>query len=256
MKSEVIMRYLKDSVVYFGLLEGKDLLRLDGDLFDGYTKTGLVDILSEVKPLFPCEPRQIFAVGRNYKSHLKDQKQPTRPEIFYKPYSSLLNPEDPIIIPSDANNVHLEGELVLVIGRKTHRISIQDALNSIFGLSCGNDVTVREWQRGPDKDLQWWRAKGSNTFAPVGPVIARAVGFDDLLLRTRLNGTVVQEQRTSDLIFDCSTIISYISQYVTLWPGDIIFTGTPGNTKFLGPGDIVNIEIEDIGVLSNPVRSQ
>ena len=256
MKLEVIMRYSKDSMIYFGLLEGKDLLRLDGDLFDGYTQTGVVDILSEVKPLFPCEPRQIFAVGRNYKSHLKDRKQPTRPEIFYKPYSSLLNPEDPIIIPQDANNVHLEGELVLVIGRKTHRLSIQDAPNSIFGLSCGNDVSEREWQKGPDKDLQWWRAKGSNTFAPVGPVIARGVNFDDLLLRTRLNRTVVQEQRTSDLIFNCSTIISYISQYVTLWPGDIIFTGTPGNTESLSPGDIVNVEIEDIGILSNPVCSQ
>ncbi len=256
MKSEVIMRYSKDSVIYFGFLDGRNLLRLEGDLFDGYTQTDIVDILSEVKPLFPYEPRQIFAVGRNYKSHLKDRDQPTRPEIFFKPYSSLLNPGDPIILPKDANNVHLEGELVLVIGQKTSRVSIKKGREAVFGVSCGNDVSERDWQRGPDKDLQWWRAKGSNTFAPFGPVIARGLHCDDLLLTTRLNGTVVQEQRTSDLIFDASTIISYISQYVTLWPGDIIFTGTPGNTEPLAQGDIVNIEIEDVGILSNPVSRQ
>ena len=256
MNSEVIMRYLKDSVTYFGFLNGKELLRLEGDLFNEYTQTGIVDILSEVKPLFPCEPRQIFAVGRNYKSHLKDRKQPTRPEIFFKPYSSLLNPGDPIILPKDSNDVHLEGELVLVIGQKTNCVSVKDATKVVFGISCGNDVSERDWQKGPDKDLQWWRAKGSNTFAPFGPVIARGLNFDDLLLKTRLNGTIVQEQRTSDLIFDAFTVISYISQYVTLWPGDIIFTGTPGNTVPLAPGDIVNIDIEDVGILSNPVSRQ
>ena len=256
MNSEVIMRYSKDSVIYFGFLNGKNLSRIEGDLFDGYTQTGVIDNLSEVKTLFPYEPRQIFAVGRNYKRHLKDRDQPKRPEIFFKPYSSLLNPEDPIILPKDATDVHLEGELVIVIGQKTSRVSINNASEAVYGISCGNDVSERRWQRGPDKDLQWWRAKGSNTFAPFGPVIARVPHFDNLLLKTQLNGTVVQKQRTSDLIFDVPTIISYISHYVTLWPGDIIFTGTPGNTEPLAPGDVVDVEIEDVGILSNPVSRQ
>ena len=150
----------------------------------------------------------------------------------------------------------MEGELVIVIGQKTSRVSINNASEAVYGISCGNDVSERRWQRGPDKDLQWWRAKGSNTFAPFGPVIARVPHFDNLLLKTQLNGTVVQKQRTSDLIFDVPTIISYISHYVTLWPGDIIFTGTPGNTEPLAPGDVVDVEIEDVGILSNPVSRQ
>ena len=255
MSATVFMRYRKNSKVYFGLLEGDRLRQLAGDPFGRYQTTGEIHQLSEVKPLVPYEPRQILAVGRNYRSHLKGRTPPSRPEIFYKPFGALQNPGSPIVIPPEAENVHFEGELVLVIGQQTKSVSPAEAETAIFGVTCGNDVSEREWQRGPDKDLQWWRAKGADTFAPVGPVMVQGLDHRNLRLKTRLNGQVVQEQTTGDLIFDCASVISYISRYLTLFPGDLVFTGTPGTTDRLRPGDVVEVEIEGVGVLRNPVES-
>jgi 2-keto-4-pentenoate hydratase/2-oxohepta-3-ene-1,7-dioic acid hydratase in catechol pathway len=131
--------------------------------------------------------------------------------------------------------------------------SADQAREAIFGVTCGNDVSERNWQHGPAKDMQWWRAKGCDTFGPLGPAIVTGLDYDTLLLRTRLNGEVVQKQYTSDLIFDCPTIVSYISRWIALMPGDIIYTGTPGATRKMSPGDVVEVEIEGIGVLRNPV---
>ncbi len=139
--------------------------------------------------------------------------------------------------------MHFEGEMAVVIGPG----------QSVFGVTCGNDVSDRNWQRGPGKDLQWWRAKGCDTFAPLGPVIARGLNYNDLLLETRVNGQTLQSQRTSDLLFSVDSVIQWISGWVTLQPGDVIYTGTPGNTKRLLPGDVVEIELEHVGVLRNPV---
>jgi 2-keto-4-pentenoate hydratase/2-oxohepta-3-ene-1,7-dioic acid hydratase in catechol pathway len=149
--------------------------------------------------------------------------------------------------------MHYEGELVVVIGRQVKNASVEQARDAIFGVTCGNDVSERNWQHGPAKDMQWWRAKGCDTFAPLGPAIVTGLDYDTLLLRTRLNGEVVQKQYTSDLIFDCPTIVSYITRWITLMPGDIIYTGTPGATRKMSPGDVVEVEIEGIGVLRNPV---
>ncbi len=256
MPATVFMRYQKGSKIHFGLLEGELLHRLEGNPFDGYRTTNEFHPLSEVKPLVPCEPRQILAVGRNYRSHLKSRTPPSRPEIFYKPFGALQNPESPIVIPPEARNVHFEGELVLVIGQRTRNVSPAEAESAIFGMTCGNDVSERDWQRGPDKDLQWWRAKGADTFAPVGPVIVRGLDHRNLRLQTRLNGQVVQEQTTGDLLFDGAAVVSYISRYLTLTPGDFIFTGTPGTTDRLKPGDVVEVEIEGVGILRNPVESR
>src|SRR6202042_1059468 len=148
-----------------------------------------------------------------------------------------------------AEDVHFEGELVVVIGTTVRHASREQAATSIFGITCGNDVSDRNWQRGPGKDVQYWRAKGCDTFAPLGPVIVTELDYADLLLTTRLNGRVVQQQRTSDLIFDVPTVISFISRYVTLAPGDVIYTGTPGSTGRMKPGDVVEVEIEGIGIL-------
>lgn len=120
-------------------------------------------------------------------------------------------------------------------------------------MTCGNDVSERNWQHGAGKDLQWWRAKGSDTFAPFGPVIAAEADYGNLQLTTRLNGEVVQQQYTSDLIFDCAAIVSWISGWITLYPGDVIYTGTPGSTRKMSPGDVVQVELEDVGVLENAV---
>ncbi|MDH7500471.1 MAG: fumarylacetoacetate hydrolase family protein, partial [candidate division NC10 bacterium] len=140
-----------------------------------------------------------------------------------------------MVIPRRARNVHLEGELVAVIGKRAKKISPYEAKEVIFGVTCGNDVSERNWQIGAQRDLQWWRAKGADTFAPMGPLIVRGVEYSDLLLQTRVNGETAREQRTSDMIFDLPTIVSWISQFITLTPGDLIFTGTPGETRSIEP---------------------
>jgi 2-keto-4-pentenoate hydratase/2-oxohepta-3-ene-1,7-dioic acid hydratase in catechol pathway len=246
------VRFQRGSNTAYGILEGESIREMRGGLFDGAAGSARHK-LADVKLLHPCEPKQVLAVGLNYKSHLGKQKPPTRPEIFFKPLSCLQNPGDPIMIPSDAKNVHYEGELVIVMGKPAHALSVEQARDAIFGVTCGNDVSERDWQGGPDKDLQWWRAKGADTFGPFGPLIAKGIDYSRLQLTTRLNGEEVQKQLTSDLLFDCPTIVSFISKYVRLNPGDVIFTGTPGSTKPMKPGDKVEVEIEGIGVLLNPV---
>ncbi len=255
MSTTAFMRYRKDAGVHYGILDGDRLHQLEGNPLETRRTTGTVHQLSEVRTLVPCEPRQILAVGRNYRSHLKGRPAPSRPEIFYKPFNSLQDPESPIVVPAEADEVHLEGELVVVIGRTARNVSLEQAESSIFALTCGNDVSARGWQRGPDQDLQWWRAKGCDTFGPVGPVMVQGLDHRNLQLQTRLNGQVVQQQTTADLIFDCTTVVSYISRYLTLNPGDLIFTGTPGATDWLKPGDVVEVDIGGIGVLSNPVEA-
>jgi 2-keto-4-pentenoate hydratase/2-oxohepta-3-ene-1,7-dioic acid hydratase in catechol pathway len=226
---------------------------LQGGLFEPPRLTGRHFALEEVKLLAPCEPPKILAVGQNYVSHLGERKTPKNPEMFYKPITSLQDPGGPIELPADAEDVHYEGELVVVMGQTVRNATREEAAAAVFGVTCGNDVSERNWQRGAGKDVQWWRAKGCDTFAPLGPVIVTGLNYADLLLTTRRNGEVVQQQRTSDLIFDVLTVICFVSRYLTLTPGDIIYTGTPGNTQPMQPGDVMEVEIEGIGTLRNPV---
>jgi 2-keto-4-pentenoate hydratase/2-oxohepta-3-ene-1,7-dioic acid hydratase in catechol pathway len=198
----------------------------------------------------PCEPSKVIAVGLNYKSHLGERAPAAHPGLFAKLPTTIVGPGADIVLPADAQNVHYEGELVVVIGKKTSRVSVADAAARIFGVTAGNDVSERDWQRG---DLQWFRAKGTDTFGPLGPVIVRGLDYNDLLVQTRLNGEVRQSQRTKDLIFGVDAIVSYVSQYVTLMPGDVIYTGTPGTTKAMAAGDVVEIDVEGVGVLRNKV---
>jgi 2-keto-4-pentenoate hydratase/2-oxohepta-3-ene-1,7-dioic acid hydratase in catechol pathway len=247
------IRYRNGSSSSYGIVEGDLVRELEGDVLAGHSPTGYTRRLVDLELLNPCQPTKVLAVGRNYKSHLGNRAYPQHPEIFYKPLTALQDPEGPIVIPRDATDVQYEGELVLVIGKRVKNASPDEARSAIFGVSCGNDVTERNWQNGERKDVQWWRAKGSDTFAPVGPAIVTGLDYDNLLLQTRLNGEVVQKERTADFIFDCATAISWISGWVTLMPGDIVFTGTPGGARRLAPGDVVEVEIEGIGVLRNPV---
>ena len=249
------VRYRHGSSTAYGILENDTVREIAGNLFGSHKETGARHKLADVKLLHPAEPPKIFAVGLNYKSHLGDRKPPANPEIFYKPITALQSPEEPIVIPRNAQNVHYEGELVIVIGKSAKGISVGQAHEVIFGAACGNDVSERDWQNGANKDIQWWRAKGADTFAPFGPVIVTGIDYGNLLLQTRLNGQVVQKQFTSDLLFDCPTIVSWISQTVTLQPGDLIYTGTPGSTRKMNPGDVVEVDIEGIGVLRNTVTA-
>ena len=247
------VRYRAGAAVSYGILDGDLVREIRGGLFD-HAETGAVRALSEVKLLCPCQPGKIFAVGLNYTSHLSGRPRPLQPEVFLKPVSALQDPGEPIRIPRDATDVHYEGELVVVIGKRLRDVSIDEARAGIFGVTCGNDVSERNWQLGPRKDLQWWRAKGSDTFAPLGPAVTAGLDYANLRLETRLNGETVQKQTTADMIFDCPAIVSCISGWVTLEPGDAIYTGTPGATRRIVPGDVVEVEIEGIGVLRNPVE--
>jgi 2-keto-4-pentenoate hydratase/2-oxohepta-3-ene-1,7-dioic acid hydratase in catechol pathway len=249
----IYARFEKDGKKSYGIVDNGRVEELRGGLLDVPDFTGQQFALGEVKFLAPCEPPKILAVGQNYVSHLGERKTPKNPEMFYKPISSLQNPGGPIELPADAEDVHYEGELVVVMGKTVRNASREEAAAAVFGVTCGNDVSDRNWQRGAGKDVQWWRAKGCDTFGPLGPVIVTGLDYSNLLLTTRVNGEVVQQQRTSDLIFDIPTVIGFISRYLTLAPGDVIYTGTPGNTKPMHPGDVVEVEIEGIGTLRNPV---
>jgi 2-keto-4-pentenoate hydratase/2-oxohepta-3-ene-1,7-dioic acid hydratase in catechol pathway len=249
----VFARYEYQGLVHYGLVKEGRIAELRGGLFDPPVPAGREVALADVKLLAPCAPPKIFAVGLNYRSHLGSRPAPMNPGIFYKPVSSIQNPGGPIRIPEGAIDVHYEGELVIVIRATVSKASREEAQAAIFGATCGNDVSDRNWQRGEGKDLQWWRAKGCDTFGPLGPYVVTGINYGDLGLQTRLNGEVVQSQRTSDLIFDLPEVVRFISQWVTLVPGDIIYTGTPGETRPMKPGDLVEVTIEGIGTLSNPV---
>jgi 2-keto-4-pentenoate hydratase/2-oxohepta-3-ene-1,7-dioic acid hydratase in catechol pathway len=247
------VRFSANGASSYGVLEGDVVRQLAGDLFETPKLTGKTFKLSEVKVLAPCDPKKVIAVGLNYKSHLGERPSATYPGLFAKMPTSIVGPGDDIVLPEDAKNAHYEGELVVVIGRRAKNVTAADAPNYVFGVTAGNDVSEREWQKA---DLQWFRAKASDTFGPLGPVIVKGLNYGDLLLQTRLNGEVVQSQRTKDLIFDVPTIVSYVSRFVTLEPGDVIYTGTPGTTRRMNPGDTVEIEIEGVGVLRNKVKSE
>jgi 2-keto-4-pentenoate hydratase/2-oxohepta-3-ene-1,7-dioic acid hydratase in catechol pathway len=244
------VRYSAGGKTAYGMLDGDVVRELSGDFFQSPRPTGKTLRRSEVTLLAPVVPSKVIAVGLNYKSHIGESPAAKYPGLFAKMPTSIVGPDASIVIPPGAGNVHFEGELVVVIGRRAKNVSVADAPQYIFGVTAGNDVSERDWQRD---DLQWFRAKASDTFGPLGPVIVKGINYGDLLLQTRLNGAVVQSQRTKDLIFDVPTIVSYISQFVTLEPGDIIYTGTPGSTKPMKPGDVVEIDIEGIGVLRNRV---
>lgn len=246
-------RFEKDGTRAYGTVRGGSIEELRGGLWDDPVPTGRRFSLDDVKLLAPCEPPKILAVGQNYLSHLGARSVPSKPEMFYKPTSSLQDPDGPIVLPPDAEDVHYEGELVVVMGKTIRHATPEQAVAAIFGVTCGNDVSDRNWQRGPGKDVQYWRAKGCDTFAPLGPWIVTGLDFSDLLLITRVNGEIAQQQRTSDFIFDVPTVLSFVSRYVTLERGDLIYTGTPGNTRPMRPGDLVEVEIEGIGILRNPV---
>lgn len=244
------VRYEHGGAASYGVLEGETIHQLDGDVFESPARTGVTVALGDVTLLPPSEPKKVVAAGLNYRSHLGGAQPAEYPGLFDKHATSLIGHEAEITYYEDATNLHFEGEMVLIIGKVTRNVSVEEAPAHVFAVAPGNDVSERVWQ---SNDLQWFRAKGADTFGPVGPVMARGVDYDDLLLRTRVNGEVVQSQRTRDLLFDSSFLVSYVSRYVTLEPGDMIFTGTPGSTSAMQPGDVVEVELEHVGVLRNTV---
>ena len=253
------VRYSYEGSKSYGVLEGTTVYELDGDIFASPSRSGRSMPLANLTLLAPVEPSKVIAVGLNYgshieegRSHIGDSPVAEYPGLFAKFPTSIIGPDAEIVIPSDAGDVHYEGELVVVIGSTTKNVPIEDAADHIFGVTAGNDVSERAWQGA---DLQWVRAKGSDTFGPIGPAIVTGLDYNDLLVETRLNGETRQSASSEDLIFGVDYIVSYISRYVTLYPGDVIFTGTPGSTRAMTPGDVVEIEVQGVGVLRNTVAA-
>lgn len=234
----------------YGIVEGDRVRQLDGDPFGPAKPTTTLHKLSEVKLLPPSCPTKILAAIGNYQSHMGGKPAPSEPQFFFKPLSCLRASGETIVIPPGTKIVQPEGELVIVIGKRAKDVPVEQAKQYIFGVTCGNDVSARDWQKA---DPQWWRAKGSDTFGPCGPFVVSGINYDDLLLTVRVNGEVRQQQRTCDLIHSVAKLVSFASRHVTLEPGDLIFTGTPGKTADIKPGDVVEVELEGVGVLRNPV---
>ncbi len=247
------VRYTDGTSASYGQRDGQVIHQLDAAPWDNGRKTGLTVKAGDVQLLAPAAPSKVFAVGFNFDSHLADQAMPALPPVFLKLPTSIIGPGAEVIYPPGATNVHFEGELVVIIGKTASHVTTEAAGDYIFGVTAGNDVSGRDWQAN---DLQWFRGKASDTFGPIGPEIVTGLNYRDLLLQTRLNGRIVQEQRTRDHIHDVHAIVSFISQYATLYPGDVIFTGTPGQTSAMVPGDRVEVEIENIGTLTNTIGKQ
>lgn len=201
------------------------------------------------------QPGKIVCVGRNYPAHVREMGNdlPMEPVIFFKPVSSLIGPGQPIVLPRESAQVEHEAEIAIVIGRRLRRGSRADAEQAIRGFTCANDVTARDLQK---KDAQWGRAKGFDSFCPVGPAVAEGLDWRSLEVVGRVNGTERQRGRTSDMIFTIPDLLVYISAAMTLEPGDLVLTGSPAGTGPLRAGDVVEVEIGGVGVLSNPVQAE
>jgi 2-keto-4-pentenoate hydratase/2-oxohepta-3-ene-1,7-dioic acid hydratase in catechol pathway len=247
------VRALVDETARHGVVRGDRVVLLDGDpIAGGARETGASLPLAGARLLVPCVPSKIVGVGLNYRAHAREMGKPLpdEPLLFLKPPSALVPTEAPIVRPAGYARVDYEGELCAVIGRRARRVPAADALAYVFGYTILDDVTVRDLQK---KDVQYTRAKGFDGFCPVGPVVATGLDPRALRLRTRLNGELRQDSTTEDLVFSVAALVSFVSHVMTLEPGDLLTTGTPPGVGDLQPGDVVEIEIEGIGVLRNPV---
>lgn len=254
-----IARYQIHDEIHYGLLEeGKGYMRLLGSPFDSLATSGVVDALDQARLLCPLDKPRVFGVGFNYAAHAKETGHalPTRAATFMKPDSGVIGPEENIVYPREGQRVDYECELAVVIGKGGRRIAPEDADAHILGFTCANDVSERSIQFAEMAAGCLLIGKGFDTFCPLGPVIATGLDHRNLRIATRLNGVVKQQSNTSDLVFDVTTLVSYISQAITLRPGDVIITGTPQGIGPMLPGDVVEIEIESIGILRNRVVAE
>lgn len=256
-----IARIEREGRIAHAVVEGESARTVAGDIFGSWTVSGSPVPLADVRLLAPVVPPQIVAVGLNYSGHAEESGMalPDAPVLFVKTANTVVGPQAPIVLPAMApNEVDYEAELVLVVGRQARNVSTAAAGDYILGYTCGNDVSARDCQLRLDK--QWARGKCFDSFAPLGPWIETGIDGDDLEIRLTLDETLMQQSRTSDMIFPCRELLSYVSQCMTLYPGSVIMTGTPAGVGFsrkppvfLREGSRVCIEIEGIGKLENPV---
>ena len=248
-QAETFVRFEHEGALSFGVLDGQTISEKSGDMFGASTLTGREFRRGAVRLLPPSDASKVFAVGMNFASHISSASN-APPPLFLKLPTSLAGDGQDIVLPEDATNVHFEGELVLIIGKRASKISPSEVPEHVFGVTAGNDLTERSWQ---GRDLQWMRSKASDGFGPVGPGVVTGLNYNDLLLTTRLNGEIVQQESTKNMIHKPAKVVSYLSQYFTLLPGDMIFMGTPGRTKALSDGDVVSVTIDGVGTVSNKI---
>jgi 2-keto-4-pentenoate hydratase/2-oxohepta-3-ene-1,7-dioic acid hydratase in catechol pathway len=251
-----LVRFLLNDQVRYGIVEGDRVRELLRPYFEGLMPMKTVYPLSDLHLVAPVRPSKMLCIGLNYRDHAREMNKPLpeEPVLFMKPASALAGPGQPIVYPRMAGRVDYEAELAVVIGRRTRSVSPEQAREHILGYTCFNDVTARDLQ---SKDGQWTRAKGFDTFAVVGPWIETDPGDPNrLAVECRLNGKVRQKSNTDQLVFNCRNLVSWASRIMTLEPGDLIATGTPSGVGPMRPGDTVEVEIERIGVLSNPVIAE
>ncbi|PMP65403.1 MAG: hypothetical protein C0190_06755 [Thermodesulfobacterium geofontis] len=249
-----IGRFSFKGETFFGAVKEEKVLKIENP-FSQIELVGKEYQLKELKILPPVLPSKIIAVGLNYKDHARElgMKIPDEPIIFFKPPTAVIGHEQDIFLPPESKEVHYEGELAVVIGKTLYRPrSFKEVESAILGYTCFNDVTARDLQR---KDGQWTRSKSFNTFAPLGPFIVKDLDPTDLKIQTRINGKIVQNSSTKELIFKPIELVYFISHIMTLLPGDVIATGTPPGVGPLNSGDTVEVEIEGIGVLKNYVQA-
>ena len=238
----------------YGLIEGETVIEITGLPWGKWTRSAHSSRLADVRVLAPVEPSKIVCVGRNYAAHAAElgNELPKDPLIFLKPSTSIIGPEEPIVLTKFSQQVDYEGELALVISRHcSHLRDSDDALSYLLGYTCLNDVTARDLQKS---DVQFTRAKGFDTFCPIGPHIETDLEPSTLHLETRVNGALRQSGKTSLMIYPVPFLIHWISRMMTLLPGDVIATGTPAGVGPLAAGDTVEVAVPGVGVLRNPVH--
>ncbi|WP_457253404.1 fumarylacetoacetate hydrolase family protein [Pedococcus sp. P5_B7] len=251
-----IARYTTGEDPSYGIVEGEPgrefIAQVQGDpLYQSLVLTGETVPLEDARLLAPVIPRsKVIGIGRNYADHAKEMggEPPAQPLMFLVPNTAVVGPGDPIVMPAGAQEISYEGELAVVIGRIAKDVPRERVSEVVYGYTCANDVTARDWQRG---DGQWARAKGFDTSTPLGPWITTDLDVSDLRIQSRIDGETRQDGRTADMIFDVETLVSYVSAAFTLLPGDVILTGTPAGVGLVEPGQRVDVEIEGIGTLSN-----
>lgn len=238
--------------IHYGVVAGDEVTVLDGPPWAVGQETDKKYALEAIRLNAPVEPSKIVCIGLNYHAHVSASQSadraPDYPLIFLKPPSAIIGPDEEIAHPVQAERVDYEAELGVVIGIKARGVPQDEALKYVFGLTCVNDVTARDLQK---KDGQWSRAKGFDTFCPVGPWVITGIDHRDLLVEGVLNGEIKQSGRTSQMIFDIPHLVSYISSIMTLLPGDLISTGTPAGIAPMRPGDKIEVRVEEVGVLAN-----
>lgn len=246
-----VVRVLFEGDCRYGLADDETVTLISDEPFAAWEPEGNLP-LREAHLLTPVVPTKVVCVGLNYRTHIAEMghKLPLDPVIFLKPSTAVIGPGQTIPVPDGVGRVDYEAELGVVIGRRTHRATPQEAAENILGFTCGNDVTARDLQT---VDGQWTRAKGFDGFCPIGPWVDTDVDVSDLTLECLVNGEVRQRASTADMLFDPYQLVSFASHVMTLVPGDVVLTGTPGGIGPIHPGDTVEVRVSGIGVLSNPV---